>query len=107
MAIVSLLKTIREVEAIVVGDMSGGVLELSGDWDAEGAAALSAYAATALWQAGDCLGLGRLQRFTGQWQNSCCIVTMCGGNAVTTIHSTNANLGAIEKKIDSALASQE
>lgn len=88
-----------EVIGVAMTDGSGTLLECSGRMDGEVAGAVHAYAARALSQAGETLGLSTFERTTIVGATSSCVIAVYDNGILGAEVDPSKPLAAIEKKI--------
>ena len=92
-----------EVNALVVTDDTGALLESSGDIDGEALGAVHVVATQALARCGNALGLGTLHRVIVTGPRRACMISVYDREVLGVYLDPTKPLGAFEKKLDMAL----
>jgi predicted regulator of Ras-like GTPase activity (Roadblock/LC7/MglB family) len=107
---ISLAQTVKtqiakfpEVIAVVLSDVSGALLEATGDVDGEAAGAVNAVALRSLNAIGEQLGIGALKRASITGPGLACVLATNDQEVVGLYVDPSRPLGAFEKKLDGVL----
>jgi predicted regulator of Ras-like GTPase activity (Roadblock/LC7/MglB family) len=94
---------IPEVIAVVVSDVSGALVDSTGEIDGEAAGAINAVAAKSLNTIGEQLGIGNLKRASLVGPGLAFVLTTNDQEVVGLYVDPGKPLGAFEKKLDGIL----
>jgi hypothetical protein len=99
MSDLALIARLPEVKSAVLSDRSGGFLEALRDPDGEAAAAVAGFLATTLFQAGDELGLGALEKVAFTSDARACLVVVKRDTLVGAVVEPATSLPAVESAL--------
>jgi predicted regulator of Ras-like GTPase activity (Roadblock/LC7/MglB family) len=102
----SMVAKVPEVRTAVLGELSGVLLDSVREPDGESVAAVTAFVASALAQAGDQLGLGGLRRIAGSGVERAFLVVLDGQQAVFAQIEPARALAAVEKLVETSIPGQ-
>jgi len=103
MADLAQLASIPDVKGVVLGDLSGTLVDAVREPDGETTAAVMGYVASMLSQAGEYLGLGALYTATMAGPGSGRALGVRPPSVLAASVESAKSLGAVEKAIDAAL----
>ena len=105
MTLLTSIAALHGVKSAVLGSARGALLEAAGDGDgdAEAGAAISGFVWTALAEAGEQLGLGRLDRLTAAGTTRASVAVAQPDDTVLTVLAEPA-LAGLEKAVEAALS---
>jgi predicted regulator of Ras-like GTPase activity (Roadblock/LC7/MglB family) len=92
-----------EVTAVVVTDDAGGLIESTGDIDAESLGPVHVVTIQALDRCGDALGLGALRRLTIAGPKQACLIAPYDQEVLGVYLDPNKPMSAFEKKLETTL----
>ncbi len=99
-----LIAKFPEILGAALSDISGALLDSSGEMDGEVAGAVHSYIASSLSQAGDALGIGPFQRGTLAAPSGSCLIFVHEDTVLGAIVGPNKPASAVEKKISDTLS---
>lgn len=99
----SAIAKLPDVIGAVLSDYSGALLEWSGAIDGETAGAVNAFMVRSFMQAGDVLGIGRLQRVTIVGPTKACVVAIHGDTILGTYTDPTKPIASLERRLQESL----
>jgi hypothetical protein len=99
----SAIAKLPDVIGAVLSDHSGALLECSGAVDGESAGAVNAFMVRGFDQAGDLLGVGKLQRVSIVGPSKACVVAIHGDNILGTYTDPNKPIASVERRLQDTL----
>ena len=103
MADLSFITRVPEVRSAVLSDPSGGLVEAVREADGESVAAVMAFIATTLSQAGDEMGLGPLGRLSFAGPSQASLVVLYAEGILSAVIQPPGAFPAVERALDAAL----
>jgi predicted regulator of Ras-like GTPase activity (Roadblock/LC7/MglB family) len=103
MADLATVARIPNVAGAVLGDAEGGFHDAIREADGESVASVAAFAAIALRQAGEELGIGALRRIAVVGEKRGMIIAVAAGTLLTARVDPVAALAAVEKALDASV----
>ncbi len=91
-----------QVKSAVLSDAAGGLVDVLRNSDGESVAAVMGFVTTALVQAGEHLGLGRLRKVTCVGGARACLVEARGGSILTAFVDPATSISMVEEVLDVA-----
>ena len=95
-----------DVGGAVLGDLTGVYLDAVREPDGEAIAAVMGFVASALIQAGEHLGLGRLKRVAVGGEKRASLLVLDGPHVVAIQVHPPRSLGAVEKQVELSIPGQ-
>ena len=91
------------VQAVVLSDANGALLEVTGSIDGEAAGAVHSFSVVSLTQAGEALGLGAFQRASIIGPQKSYVLTLTDEMVLAVYVAPGKPLSTVEKKLQDAL----
>jgi len=106
MSALSTISKLPEVRGAVLGELGGAFLEAVREPEGEAIAAVTGFVASALAEAGDLLGLGRLRRIAVGGETRASLLVLDGEHVLAARVEPPGSLAAVEKHVENSIAGQ-